>query len=175
MREVAVKIFTFPELSETAKQKAKQDHAAACGYNWADEALESLKALAKHFGGRLSRYEIDYFNCSHSSARFDMPEMEADEIRELLAELGTYNPDTLKGNGDCKLTGVCFDEDAIDGFRAAFMRDGETDLDKLMAAAFYSWLGSVQSDCEYQFSDEAFAENCEANGYEFTEGGELYR
>ena len=83
-----------------------------------------------------------------------------------------HNKQTLHGNGDCKLTGYCADEDAIDGFRITF-RTGETDLETLMNAAFETWLKAAQSDARYQFSTEGYAEHCEANRYEFYENGRL--
>jgi hypothetical protein len=171
-RHIQVKVCKFSELSEKAKDRAKQEYATLFGYAWSEEALESLKELTKHFGGRIKDYNIDYFESSHSSAEFDMPDMEEDEIKELLDELGDYNPETLKGNGDCKLTGYCADEDAIDGFRRAF-HEGERNLEALMDAAFDSWLKACQSDCEAFYSDEDFGEHCEANDYEFYEDGTM--
>lgn len=172
MKTRTIKVYDYSELSDSAKENARQQQAAAIGYSWASEAMESIQGLARHFGGQMDDWEIDWFNCSQSFAHFDMPEMDREEIAALLGELGTYNPETLKGNGDCKLTGYCLDEDAIDGFRAAFMA-GESDLRKLMDAAFDTWLKAAQADCEGEYSDEQFAENCEANGYGFYENGEL--
>jgi hypothetical protein len=166
-------VFKFSELSKQGKERAKADYAADIGYSWADEALASIEALAAHFGGKVSRYSIDWFDSSPSSMSFDMPEMEKDEIERRLRELGDFNAKTLKGSGDCVLTGVCHDEDAIDGFRIAFMRNGETDLNALMRAAFDSWLNICQSDCEYQYKNKEFSEHCDANGYMFTANGEM--
>ena len=175
MRTIETKIYRFDELSDEAKQRAKDDYAADCGYCWADDEMASIKALAEHFGGKMSNWEIDWFNCSHSSARFDMPELSKREIAELLKELGTYSRRTMRGNGECKLTGYCGDENAIDGFRIAFKRGKVVDLVELMQAAFDTWLKGAQSDCECQYSDEAFGEHCEANGYEFDEDGKFAR
>lgn len=168
-----VTVFKFSELSDDAKERAKNDHCAAMGYAWADESLTSIKALAEHFGGQMNDWSIDWFNSAHSSAKFDMPELSVKEIRELLKELGSYNRRTLKGHGDCKLTGFCHDESAIDGFRIAFIRDKERDLDELMRAAFESWLSAVQADAEAEYSDEQFSEMADANGYTYRENGEL--
>lgn len=171
-RSKQITVYSFDELSDTAKEHARQQYAQL-GYNWADESLDSLKALAKHFGGKLSNWSIDFFNSSPSSATFEMPEMEVEEIKSLLDELGSFNPDTLRGNGDCKLTGYCADEAAIDGFRKAFMRYGITDLTELMDEAFSTWLKEAQSDCEYQFSDEATSEASVANNWEYDVNGDL--
>ncbi len=239
MREVieTVKVFKFSELSDGAKDVAR-DWINGDGYNNSHEAMDSIKALAEHFGGKMVDWDIDWSSASQSSAKFDMPEPDGDyealesvevgdkvywndtdkldgryatvlsfesesgdvliktdggreiesNLRELsdsnpdgsehiaylLSQLGGYDPETLCGNGDCVLTGVCVDEDCIDGFRKAWQA-GERDLEKLMQAAFESLLESCEDDYEYQLSDEACAETADANDYEFTESGEFYR
>ena len=165
-----IKVYRFSELTEKAKETAKYDYMAIFGYSWNDEAIDSLKALAEKFRARLTDYQIDWFGCSYSSAEFDAPEMEREEIYEILETLGSYDKKTLQGNGDCKLTGFCMDEAAIDGFRRAFFA-GETDLGALLQAGFDSWLKDCQSDAESQYEDENFGENCDANGYEFDKEG----
>ena len=170
MKTIEVKVYQFGELSEKAKERAKQKHAELFGYAWQDEAIASLKALAEAFGAKLKNYEVDFFNTSHSGATFDVPELSREEIRERLSSLGSYDPKTFKGNGGCKLTGYCADDDALDGFRQAF-EGGESDLETLLQAGFDSWLKAAQTDCEDQYEDEQFGETCEANGYEFREDG----
>lgn len=181
MRTIETPIYKFSELSTKVKEAAKEAHYQACGYSWSQEALGSLKALAKHFGGKLVAWSIDWQDNCLGWARFtmlidDLGETEREQTQEIqkrLEALGSYNPDTQKGNGDCVLTGYCSDEDAIDGFRIAF-HGGERDLNKLMQAAFKHWLQACQADCKSQYEDEAFDETCEANGYEFYENGRLY-
>lgn len=175
-KTIEIEVYRFEELSEKAKDRVRYNEKAAIGYSRDDEALASMNALAKHFGGRMYDYSIDWFASSHSYARFEMPEdMEEEEIARRLGELGTFNPETLKGNGDCKLTGYCSDEDAIDGFRAEFFKQkkaGQIDLESLMQAAFKTWLKAAQDDCEHQYSDEALTENGEANDYWYEANGE---
>lgn len=173
-KNISVKILSFDELSEDAKQFAKDKYAEHFGYSWSDEAIQSLKALAEHFNGRVKNYSLDWFDNSPSSAAFDMPELEESDIAERLAKLGSYNENTLRGNGDCALTGYCADEDAIDGFRKAW-HAGERDLEKLMQSAFETWLTAAQSDCKDFYSNERFSEHADANDYEFTESGAIYR
>lgn len=166
--------YTWAELSPSAKDRARQAAQEDMGYPWAEDALASLKALAQHFGGEMADYSIDWFNSSYSSADFSMPEEWTEkDIRAALKTLGGYNRKTLKGNGECVLTGVCCDEDAIDGFRRAFLKDGERDLTRLMQAAFRSWLKAAQEDCAGIYSDEGMADTSEANGYRYTEAGEI--
>lgn len=172
MRLISVPVYRFDELSDKAKDRAKQDYAALFGYVHEDEAVASLKALAEHFDGKVARWSFDFFATSHSYAEFDMPELEESEIAERLNALGDYDPETLKGLGDCKLTGWCYDEDAIDGFRKAY-HEGERDLGALMQAAFKSWIKSCQADCEDFYENDQFSEHCEANEYEFMEDGSI--
>lgn len=174
MQTKTIDTYTYDELSAAAQATArdwwregKSEH-----YERSDEALESLRKLASHFSGNLVDYSIDFTDSSPSYAKVDMPDdMEEAEIKRRLKALGTFDRKTLKGHGDCKLTGVCHDEDAIDGFRIAFMRNGERDLTALMQSAFENWLKVCQEDCAYLDGDEAVAENLRANDYAFTVEG----
>jgi len=172
METISVNVYSFNELSPTAKSRAKSRFASVNGFSGADEYRDSLKALAEHFGGKLVDWELDWFNCSFSTAKFEVPEeaMSREEIGERLSRLGTYNPDTLKGCGDCALTGWGSDDDAIDGFRAAFFA-GESDLNALLQAAFKTWLKAGQEECEAYYSDEVFAEGADAKGLRYLENG----
>ena len=170
MRTYEATAYTFDELSEEAKDNAKQRYFSVAGYSWSEDALASLKAFAKAFDARLSDYQIDWFNSTYSDAEFDAPEMSRREIGRRLRALGSYDKKTLRGNGECKLTGYCADEDALDGMRKAYFA-GESDLGELLQEGFSSWLKAAQADAEDQYSDERFAEFCEANEYEFTEDG----
>ena len=170
MKTIETTVYEFDELDDRAKEKARDWFREGFEFPWADECLQSLKALAEHFNGKVKDYSIDWFNSSYSSARFDMPEMEAGKIESRMADLGTFNPKTLKGHGDCKLTGYCADESAIDGFRKAWY-DGERDLEKLMNAAFSSWLKDAQTDAQSLMEDESVDDSITANGYLFTKEG----
>ncbi len=184
MKTKTYQVYQFDELNDKAKQKAKDDYAAIWGFCWADEYKDSLKALAEHFGGKLADWQIDWFNGSYSSAKFAMPDegfayeegenAQTEEARNAakLAELGAFDPVTLKGTGACKLTGFCADESAIDGFRAAWHK-GERNLDKLMQAAFVEWLKDGQADCTGFYEDAQFSEHCEVNELEFTDDGAI--
>lgn len=180
-QQKTITVYRFSELSDKDKDYAMNKHAEYFGYSLADDALISLRKLAEHFGGSLTDYDIDFFACSHSSASFDMPEQDFTEgddlpsirLKEQIDALGSYNPKTLKGNGDCVLTGYCADEDAIDGLRQSY-HSGERNLTKLMQCAFKTWLRACQSDCEAQYSYDDFSEMCDANDYLFYENGRLY-
>jgi hypothetical protein len=157
-----------------AKERAKYDFMADEGYTWASEYMASLKALAEHFDATLSNWEIDWFAGSYSGATFRVPddELGEQELQGKVEALGAYNKETLRGDGECILTDFTADEDAIDGLRQAY-HQGERDMERLLQAAFQSWLKAAQADCEDYYTDERFGEMCEGNNYEFYEDGEL--
>ncbi len=164
MRTVQIPVYPFAELSPKAKDRVKNSYMSSEGYVWHQEAMKSLEALAQHFGGKLADYEIDWFECSYSRARFEMPELEREEIAARLRQLAK----------DCPLTGYCTDMDAIHGFREAFNEDRESDINSLMQAAFKQWLRVGQADCRAFYEDENFAEHCDANEWEFFADGSAY-
>lgn len=202
-RQESILIYKFSELSAQAKERAKYDYKGQCGYSEEKAAIESLKAMAEHFDATVT-YEVDFFNCSHSSADFkvrrDALDIGYDNLpdgfqhhigssdatdddakaayekwlKDKLDELGTYNPETLKGHGDGAMTGDSADDDAIDGFRKAWS-EGERDLGKLLQAGFDSWLESAQSQAEAEYEDENFGDFCDANDKEFYEDGRVYQ
>jgi hypothetical protein len=203
MRTIETKIFKFDELSPTAKERAKQDYRADGDFPHGEEYIESLEKLAEHFGGKMTDYSIDWGNATYATSEFEMPDSEdignnnlpdhiqrgigtsdateADVkaayeawLKKKIDELGTFNPKTLKGHGDCVLTGCGTDEDAIDGLRKAYV-GGERDLEELMKAAFESAMEDADSECEAFYEDENFSEHADGNDMEFYENGKLYR
>jgi hypothetical protein len=176
MREVTrtVRVYKFGDLPEVVRERVKQNYMAYFGYARSADALASIKALAGHFDSKVSDWDIDWGGGSHSSVKFDTPDhWTEDSLRGAVAELGAADPVTGRGVGDCVLTGYFLDEDAIDGLRRAYL-GGERDVGKLLQAAFRSWLDACQADFDDFYSDETFGEHCDANGWEFTEDGEMY-
>jgi hypothetical protein len=175
MRTITTTVYNFSELSEDAKETALQEwteQEAAQEYSWSQEAIESLKAGIEHFGCALASYSIDFANSAYSDIAVDTPwnEPTEDEIKDMIESAGSYNPETLKGLGDCKLTGYCMDENFLDGVRSDFY-NGERDLKELMLSGYNNWHEAATNDYESQFTMEYFSEHAEANEYEFTEDG----
>jgi hypothetical protein len=171
MRRKTITVYNFGELSKEAKDNARNEYFS--DYNWSKEAKESLTALAKHFSCTIKNYSCCWDNSGHSYCKFNTDgEFTEEELKELIEALGEYSKESLRGNGECKLTGFGSDEDAIDGLRKAYL-EGERDLEKLLQAGFRSWLKACQEDYENQLSDESIAETCEANDYEFNENGKI--
>lgn len=178
MRYIQKAVMGFDELGDKEKAIARIELQSVHGYVFEKEAMASLEALANHFSAKLSDWEVDWAgngsdNFSH--AHFDTGYMEHSEkeLEQLIDELGSYNPETLMGVGECVLTGVCHDEDAIDGLRRAW-HSGVRDVGHLLQAGFRSWLKACQADYENFYEDKNLAEYCNANEYEFYANGEIY-
>lgn len=168
-------VYKFSELSPEAKDRARIWHESCGDWGRDSELMDSIRALADTFGGKVKDWSIDWANSTGpSSMEFDMPEMSASEIRAILRKLGGYNRRTLLGDGDCKLTGVCYDEDAIDGFRIAFIRGKVRDLNALMQAAFETWIKAAWANYEYDYGDEGLSETSDANDWRYLESGKFY-
>lgn len=163
-------VYEFNELSDAAKDRARE--LLVSEYIWEEEAMESLKAFAGHFDSSLTKWKINFACAARSSTDFSCSDLDADEIWRRLNELGSFDPKTLMGSGECRLTGFCMDEWAIDGFRKAWF-SGERELNELLQAGFESWLQAVQADYDFQRSDEQLAEHCAASEYFFTKEGGL--
>jgi hypothetical protein len=171
---IVVVVYKFSELSAEAQEAAKQKYIATNGFTAKDEYMASITKLAEHFDGTLFSYEVDFLNVFPSRASFSMSNIITEKwLKDKLDELGEYNPDTLKGHGECKLTGFCADEAAIDGFRKAYFQ-GERSLNRLMQAAFSTWLKAAHEDCEAEFKNENFTDFADANDFEYLKNGTLY-
>lgn len=193
MRTVSqeVTVCKFNELEGRAKEKAREWVTRDCMEHALQEAVDSLKAFADHMGCRLYDWSIRADCAAHSSIRVNGPDEEVPEtvededgeqveneeyadLVERIKSLGSYNPDTLKGHGDCKLTGVCWDEYLGDWAREAFFKYGETRATEIVRAGAEELFRIIEEECEYRHSDEAIMEDCEANGWEFTANGEYW-
>lgn len=193
-RDVITQVYRFAELPEEGKDSVRQRYRQE-QFEEGHDAVKSLEALARHFGGRMVDWQMDWSNCSHSSAKFEMPTAEdhaddfgheeesemareqrvAEEWREhlgaRLSEISSdFDPETLRSRGEQHLTGSYFDDAAVDAFRAGLV-GGETDLDALMRAAFDAVLKVGQDEVEHRESDEWIGEDCEACDRWFYEDG----
>lgn len=181
MRNVSFQVYSYNELSESAKETARSSVAATTHFIDTEWALTSMTRLADFFNGSIVDSEVDFGGGTHSAMSFIMPELTREEIAEKLKELGDYNPETLQSTGENRLSGDgdyededMFDAAAVQGFRIAFNK-GEADIGELMEAAFRFWLEHCQTLEKSLGEDEAFAQYAEECGMEFYEDGRKYK
>lgn len=174
MKTITINLYSFDELSEQAQQKALEDNAKDEEYFWSEPAIKSLEKFAEHFGASLKNYSIDWYEKYRNEIFFDVPyqDMDEEDLKAVIEGMGTYNPKTLRGDGQCKFTGFCMDEAAADGARAAYFA-GERDVKELLYAGYESWYKACNEDYAYQLSKEGFSEHCRANEYTFEQDGTM--
>lgn len=178
VKVLQIPIYTFDQLSKEAKEKALNKYIETAEFYWADDYLKSLKGFAEHFGASLKNYSIDFHPYGErSSVEFDLPDEEpaGDELKALIYEMGTFNIKTLRGDGDCKFTGMCADEDAADGARIAYIKGKERNLENLLMAGFESLLKAGRADYAHQLSKKGFSEYCQGNDILFEADGRQNR
>ena len=173
MRTITKSVYKFNELPENIQDRIIEKWAEnETDYNWGNDAIESLKAFVDHMGGDLRDYSIDWLEPGRSTIRVNVnEEMDEDELKSLIESMGSYNPETLRGLGDCKFTGYTADDNLADGAREAYFK-GERDVRELINAGFEQFLQACREDFEYQMSAKCFRENY-ADNDEYYEDGEI--
>lgn len=77
-------------------------------------------------------------------------------------------------SNSCVLTGVCYDNDVLNPIYDFLDKPKDNiDFETLISDCIYSLCHSVNSEIEYQYTDEAIIETIEANEYDFDEDGNL--
>jgi len=121
-----------------------------------DEMIDSLKALRDAVGGEL--------DCSISQAPdrgefVKLTDFDPEALSALDLSARRVKLDAAGRAEGCPLTGHWTDYSVIQALRSGNLA---------------SILDEIHSETEAVYSDEGLRELCEANGYEFTEGGTFY-
>ena len=158
MRTEQINIYTFDELNDSAKDKAREWYRQNLDYPWGDESMNSIKVFCDEFGVRIKDYSIGAF--SHSYIETDV---ENSNFRGL--KLKNVKRDNMP-------TGYCLDCALWNTFYDEFKRTGNAlySFNEAIDAA----VKEIREDAEYQYSDDAVDEMLSINEYEFTEDGKIY-
>lgn len=155
MRTIEQTIYTFDELNDDAKERARAWYREDLDYPWFGEVMDSLKDFCSEFGVKVLDYSMgetrnEYIKTDATNANF----------RGL----------KVKGfDREAMPTGFLFDSELRYTFADEFKRTG----DALYAfqQALEQLLLAVRKDIEHQYSDECVDDMLIANEYEFTEEG----
>lgn len=159
MKIIEVAVFTFEELDEAAKEKARGWYrGVGFEYSWCKESLESIETFCRYFGVKLkdwgcTPYEPIYFN------------HDADQDNFRGVRLKDFDKDYCP-------TGYALDYVLWSEFYEAFENTGSAKLafNSALRQAFIEW----REDLEYQLSDESVDGNIIANDYTFDECGNRF-
>lgn len=192
MRTEKIELFKFEELSEEAKEHAIEKYREEnwrYGIAWQEEIFDSLKTLLKTANIPLRDYEL---NLERSWIKIDIDDA-VGELHgkramawlenNLLSKLrvpfvGKKRWERSKYGyragfiPDCPFTGYCADDDYLDSL-IADVKSGSCLKDCFL------WLANkyqeiLNSEYEFQNSDEYIEDALIDNEYEFTVDGEMY-
>jgi hypothetical protein len=161
MREVTVKVYKYSELSDKAKEKARDWFLENAVFDyWYDSTYED----AKQIGIEITGFDID----RGSFCNIDL--------------LNGYNKTALliiEQHGECCDTYIAAKEFLLEYGKLELDSEGyvkdseqkETIKETFHIALKNAYLSNLRKEYEYQTSEECIAEGMEANEYEFTENG----
>ena len=155
MRIIEKQIFTFDELSDSAKERAREWYRRGLEYPWWDEVKGSLNGFCDEFGIKVLDYSM-----GDSRRAFVKTDASPSNFRGL--KLSNFDREAMP-------SGFCFDCALRYSFADEWKKTG--DAFHAFKIALESFLREVENDVDYQYSDEAVDESIEANGYEFDEFG----
>ena len=159
METVQIDIFAFDELSEEAKEKAREWWRTDFDFAWSDESRGSIEAFCDHFGVKLKEWEV----CPYSSPIYST-DAENRHFRGI--RLSQIDRDAMP-------TGYCLDATLWITFYDHFKKTGDAKgaFDAALWEAFKAW----RDDMEWQLSDECVDELLTINEYRFEESGKFWR
>jgi len=180
--------YTFNELSDSAKNHVRYTYF----YDnpWEHDNRETLKAFVDYFPD--IAFDIDQYNnvclsekyyndytLSLSGAR--LHRWISSNLADCKNQFGRY---LIRDYDHLPLTGYYLDQDILEPL-ALFYLDPEkytqtcytewqsATLEDVLTDCVTAFLNACERDYEYQQSDEAISENCDANEYLFTSEGTL--
>ena len=156
MRTIQTEVYKYAELSDDAKEKAREWYCTGMEYPWYAESQESIKAFCDQFGVKV----VDYSYGPFSYNNYVKTDVESANFRGF--KLKSFDREKF-------LTGYCLDNTLSYTFYDEFKRTG--DALQAFKNAIDAAVSDIVSDAEYQYSDEAVEEAIIANDYEFLESG----
>ena len=158
MRTETIEVFQFIELSDDAKEKAREWWRSYADFFGCDDGLDSIKTFCNHFGVRLKTWNVaPYENPNYSAEYFNS------HFRGL--KLKDFKRDHMP-------TGYYLDCDLWVTFYDQFKATGSAK--KAFDDALWKGFIALRNDMESQLSDEYIDEHLEMNEYEFTEEGKRF-
>lgn len=195
MRTEALHIYTYEELSDEAKAKARDWYRNGDDF-WAECVIDDAKEVAALMGWEIDKVYYSGFWSQGDGACFEgimrynkgcaklvkayTNDAELNRIAKAWQSLQRRNfyalEASVKHRGHYQHE-MCTEFDCGDTrHNYGWLQNPEAEDDiKEIARDFMRWIYKrLEAEYEYSVSDEVVAENIIANGYEFTEDGEIH-
>lgn len=191
MKTVTTTIYKFDELTPSAQQKAieqyRNDGGVYTDFIY-DDAYESVKKFNDVFGIKEGRHSWLDYNTGHIDDA--ILELKGERLRTYIInnfystfyerkKYGKRKSRIIYTETSCPLTGICYDCDLLKPFNKLVYKynhdtHSHVTFEMLISDAFESLRLSVESEADYQNSDEAIIESIQANDYNYTEDGKMF-
>lgn len=157
MRKIETVVYKFNELSESAKENAREWYREDSPLCWMDESMGSIEAFCEHFGVTLADWRVDCWDYDYTVT------LRNENFRGM--KLRDFDRHHMP-------TGFCLDCSLWETFYDTFKVTGDAKraFDEALTAGFKAW----REDIHYQYTDEHVDEMLIVNEYEFTEDGEFW-
>ena len=156
MRTIELDIYKYSELSESAKENAREWFSRG-GYVWIDEGIDSIRAFCDHFGVNLKDYQLSPYSPSYIDTDAENQHFRGYKLKQAEKEKN-LTP-----------TGYCLDCDLFETMYRVFKDTG--DALHAFNEAIEAGKRGIIADMEWQDSEEYIAEMMDINDYEFDENG----
>jgi hypothetical protein len=150
MRIKQTEVFQFDELSDRAKERARDWWRKVSDYDGADE-IDSINKFCDEFGVKLTDYSVNLYSCPYYETNADNSHFRGRKLREF--------------KRDAMPTGYYIDCDLYQTFFDEFKRTGDAKwaFDKALYAGFIAWRDDMESQTEDEYIDDCLI----GNEYEF--------
>jgi hypothetical protein len=157
MKIKKIKVFSYEELTDSSKERARANFLEFDHYPWMKDAEVSLKNFCDHFGVKGLDYQIGGYCPSYVTAEADNSHFKGRKLKDY----------KVMKHDDAY---YCLEFDLWENFVNIWEETGSPLIAFNQALDKAGW--SIQKDMEYHQSDEYVEEMMEINEYEFTEDGE---
>lgn len=159
MRLATYPIYTFAELSEGAKDKARAWFREGNNdYAWWSEAKASLDNFARYFGIKLTDFSIGAYSYSYVETDVTPQHFRGRKVKDVPER--DYMP-----------TGYSLDATLWGAFHDSLEEHKKGDMMQAFKDAMDAGVKDIVADMEYQDCNEAVDEAITINEYEFYEDG----
>jgi hypothetical protein len=189
MKTVELTLYTFAELSETAKQYAHEKHLQHHQNPWSSENYDSLVKFVE----LIPNLSLQRRGSGFSTGQMDDAILELSGPRLMAWLWSNLGSKIFKGKyyskfcgnvyksrrsncilvSECPLTGFWMDIEVLEPVLQYMRKGGKSTLAELLGTVYRNWECAVELDDEQSSSMEAFADDCEANEWTFEESGRM--
>ena len=194
MKTLEIKLYSFDELSDEAKNKAiqnyKKEYCEEIGTFWQEENFNSIKAILNFFDVKIKYFEIDFSSAARSFINWEFTSDYSEELKNLSGsrlfkyilnnyigkKTGSFDSvfDGKHDMGRCLFTGYYADHDIIYPVIEFLEKPTKSiNFEDLINNVIYAGLNYIEKDYNYQNSDEAIIDDLLANNLYFNASGKI--